>query len=282
MANPAAQELYGFAPGTKFSDYFPTVSIEGIFVYVFAFGLWVVNSLFSRHRADVLELLASQKPHTAQWYANKAKAYQHGYELPKNENGQEIYDHYETIDESAQIVKYAVAKEVGSALVIKVAKYISSTDHKPQKLAAAELMGVKRYFSQIKDCGVQLAVISNDPDYMSVEVVVYYNPMLLFPDVDENGEITALRNSDGVDIFRKNIQQVIENLPFNGDLRKSAIESAIEDIAGADVVDVTAVYTKTAESEYAEVVGYTTPGSGYFELDNLILTAKPYSYGNEI
>lgn len=282
MALPGAQKLYGFAPETKFSEYFPAACIESVFLYVFSFGLWLVNSLFNAHRADVSSLLANQKPHTPQWYANMGKAYQHGHELPKDDTGQVVSHVYDTIDPAAQIVKYCVAKEVGRVMVIKVAKYTSSDDPSPQKLSENELTGVKRYFSQVKDGGVVVATISNDPDIMAVEAVVYYNPMLLFPDVDENGEITALRNSEGTDIFRERIQQTIENLPFNGDLRKSAIESSIEDIPGADVVDVTGVFVKGSAGDYQEVVGYTTPDSGYFKLESLKLTAKPYSYGNEI
>lgn len=282
MASAAAKKLYKYPDGTKFSEYFPPVSVEGVMVYVFAFGMWVISTLYDKHRADVLADLAALKPHNLLWYVTKAKAYQHGQELPKDESGQPVSDVYATINEKQRIVKYAVAQEFNNTVLLKVAKYTNASNVTPQKLSDNELAGLKRYFSQIKDAGVPLAVISNDPDKMAVEVTIYYNPMLLFPDVDGKGNITALKNSDGVDVIKTAIQKVIENLPFNGDCKTSDILDAIKKIDGVDVADITAVQVLAGVASYKPVVGYCTPESGYFKLDRLTLTAKPYSYGNEI
>jgi len=282
MASAGARKHYDFPDGATFDSYFPTVSVESILLYVFAFGMWVLASLFDQFTAEVQALLTELKPHTLRWYVTKAKAYQHCCQLPKDETGQTVSDVYDVIEPKAQVVKYAVAQETGGLILIKVAKYSTATDPTPQKLTDNELAGLKGYFSQIKDAGVPVAIISNNPDRMTIDVAIFYNPMLLFPDVDSaTGKVTALKNGDGVDVVRAAIEQVIENLPFNGDCKTSDILDAIKAVPGVDVADITSVATRGDNGNYTKVVGYSTPQSGYFKLEKLTI-ASPYSNGNEI
>jgi hypothetical protein len=277
MANEDTQKRYGFGENETFDNRFSTVSIESILFYVFAFGMWVIAMLFDKHRADVQSELETLKPHNLFWYANKAKAYQHNIELPKNEYGEVIADVYTTSNEIAKIVKYAVARETrNNSIIVKVAKHTSDTDRTPQRLSIDELSGLRRYFSQIKDAGVPISVISNDADSMEVNVTIYYNPILLLLN---DG---VLRDSSGSNVVRDAIEQVVENLPFNGDCRISDILEAIKNISGVDVADITVVNVWNGNGEREEVIGFCTPESGYFKLENLNITAKPYNNGNEI
>ena len=277
MTMSSVRELYGLKGSEKFDERFPAVSVEGIFIYLWAFGAWVIATLFDRHRQEVDERLAALKPHTLRWYVTKAKAYQHGDELPQDGNGQPNSDKYARIDETKQLIRYAVAQEVNNTVLLKVAKYTSKDNKTPTKLSDEEITGFKYYLSQIKDAGVPVAVVSNAPDDMVVSLKIAYNPMTL---TLQNG---VLLDTDGNNVVRNAIVQVIENLPFNGDCRNSDILNAVLAIQGIDVADIKSVQVKAAGTTVlAKVIGYCTPESGYFRLATLIIDAAPYSYGNEI
>jgi len=284
MAESAVRKLYGFGVGVKFDDYFPEVSVERVLVNAFSFGVWILNQLFEAHRTDIRDYVSRMKPHHLRWYVSKAKMYQHAFKLPTDSNGYVCSDVYaDSTSEmalAAQIVKYAVAHELvldGNILVrIKAAKYTSNSNKQPTRLSDSELAGLKSYFSQVKDAGVPLAIISNEADKVTLEVVVHYDPMILTLDGNK------LKNSNDVDVIRNAVLAVAESLPFNGDLKKSALIDAINAIDGVEVADVTNMQIRAYNSEYSQVVGYCTPESGYFELEALTLTAKPYTNGSEI
>jgi hypothetical protein len=105
---------------------------------------------------------------------------------------------------------------------------------------------------------------------MAVDVVIYYNPIILsFAD-------GILTDSVDNDVVRNAIEQVVENLPFNGDCRTSDILNAIKIISGVDVVEINKVEVWTGDQQRQTVVGFTTPESGYFKLQELTITAHPY------
>jgi len=270
MANQDVQKHYGFGENDTFDSRFSAASIESILFYAFAFGMWVIATLFDKHRTEVLEDLKTLKPHTLFWYVTKARVYQHGHELPKDQHGQVVSDVYAEVDEAAQIVRFAVARELGDIVMVKVAKHTSEDNRTPQRLDAEELSGLRRYFSQVKDAGVRVSIVSNDADLMAVDVVIYYNPIVLsFAD-------GVLIDSEDNDVVRNAIEQVVENLPFNGDCRTSDILNAIKVVPGVDVVEINKVQVWTGEQERQTVVGFTTPKSGYFKLKELTIAARPY------
>lgn len=280
MADDVVRKLYDLKGTEKFSDAFPPVSVEGVLFYVFAFGMWVIEILFDRHRAEVDEALANLKPHTLQWYINKAKAFQIDDCLPTDPSGQVVSDVYATLTPKKQIVRYAIAQENEGTLLLKLAKYRSADDHRPEKLQSREVDAVRRYFSQIKDAGVPLSIVSNAPDLMALDMTIYYNPMTLHTD-KKNDELDLYNATSSKGRVRAAVEQVIENLPFNGACKKSDLVAAVYAIDGVDVVDVTRMRvapapTANAAPAYTYVTGYCIPESGYFKLENLTITLKPY------
>lgn len=280
MADDDVKEIYRLRESDTFDKRFGKVSVEGVMMYMWAFGLWLISQMFAKHRSEVLADLERLKPHTLNWYVTKTKAYQHGDELPRDKaTKMYISDTYKTINEGKQIVRYAVAQEREGKIYLKVAKYKSSKERVPARLTDNELNGLKRYLSQVKDAGVPITIISNSPDEMEVEMVIYYNPMLLSPTTND---LVATIDGENKSVVSDAIKKVVENLPFNGDCRNSDILDAVKAIDGVDVADIVTVKTKPANGALKPVVGYVTPESGYFKLTKLTLTLKPYSYGNEI
>lgn len=283
MAMPAVKSLYDLKGNERFNDCFPPASIEGVIIYILAFGVWLSWGLYDKFATEVTALIDTLKPHTLQWYVNKAKYYQHGVSLPANA-GQVVSDTYDTVSDKKQIVKYAVAQEVpvirdgqeiGALVAMKVAKYTSTGNHSPAKLTYEELQGLKYYFSQVKDAGVPVSIISNDPDTMRIDMTVYYNPIILEPSPDN----LHLVDAGGANVINDAVQATIEALPFNGVLKKSDITDAVKVIEGIEVVDVTSVTVRpeTEGAQYTTVTGYCVPAAGYFAIDRLNVTLKPYS-----
>lgn len=276
MSSSDVKRLYKLTGNESFNERFPSVSIEGVFIYLWAVGAWIISQMFLKHRKDVEVNLENLKPHNLRWYVSKAKKYQHGDTLPVDENGLVNDDQYETIDVKKQIIKYAVAQEVDSSLLIKTAKYQNENDSTPIKLNEAELAGLKNYIAEIKDAGVPISIISNDADLLSLTITIYYDPMALT--IHDN----VLIDADGNDVIRLAVEHTIENLPFNGALKKSDIIDSINQLKGIAVVDITDMKLQATGEIEENIIGYCTPKSGYVKIKSLSMNIKPYNYGNEI
>lgn len=287
MADEGVRKLYGFNGTETFDKTFPRVSIESVLLYVFAYGMWIIENLFDRHRAQVDQAINNLKPHTLRWYVNKAMAFQIDDQLPTDRTGQTASDVYATINPKKQIVRYAVADDKSGVILLKLAKYRTMDDHRPMPLQEREVEALRHYFAQIKDAGVPISITSPFPDLMKLEATIYYNPMVLHSDV-KNKEEDLYNATSSRGLVRKAIEEVIENLTFNGTCKKSDLLKAIYAIEGVDVTDITSLYTAEAPAssdealELTEVTGYCTPKSGYFRLNELLLTLKPYEYGSPV
>ena len=82
IADPTIQHAYKLTAGKTFEEQFSKVSLESILFWAFASAVYTLESLFSKHRTEVAQLVSEAEPHTLRWYAQRAKAYLHGYSLP--------------------------------------------------------------------------------------------------------------------------------------------------------------------------------------------------------
>ena len=263
---------YGFEVGADFNNTFSKVSIESLLLYIVAVGIWTLERLFDTHTAEVTDYIATMKPHSLRWYVEKAKAFMYGEPvLPELISGSDIYDTTDMTDEQiaqAKIVTFAACTENNATLYLKVAKA------GPAPLTADEKAAFIAYLHEIKDAGVRIDVISEQGDYLKLDMVIYYDPLL----INANGESKA----DGTRVVEQAIKDYIENIPFNGEFRKNELEDAIQAVDGVVMVEFNAAYHSEtgAEDTYDEVVPYCKPASGYFKFDNADLsdvTYQPYA-----
>ena len=263
---------YGFEVGADFNNTFSKVSIESLLLYIVAVGIWTLERLFDTHTAEVTDYIATMKPHSLRWYVEKAKAFMYGEPvLPELISGSDIYDTTDMTDEQiaqAKIVTFAACTENNATLYLKVAKA------GPAPLTADEKAAFIAYLHEIKDAGVRIDVISEQGDYLKLDMVIYYDPLL----INADGESKA----DGTKVVEQAIKEYIENIPFNGEFRKNELEDAIQAVDGVVMVEFNAAYHSEtgAEDTYDEVVPYCKPASGYFKFDNADLsdvTYQPYA-----
>ena len=268
MQDTTLAEKYGFTAGANFADTFSRFSIESIILYIVAASIWTLEKLFDTHTAEVTDYIATMKPHSLRWYVEKAKAFMYGVPLI---DGSDQYDTTNLTDEQIaekKIVTFAACTEANATLYLKVAKA------GPAPLTTDEKAAFVAYLHEIKDAGVRIDVISENGDYLKLQMVIYYNPLL----INANGESKATGNK----VVEDAIKNYIENIPFNGEFRKNELEDAIQAVDGVVMVEFNAAYHSEtgAEDTYDEVVPYCKPASGYFEFDNADLsdvTYQPYA-----
>ncbi len=288
ISQEVVRSAYGLDDNTSFDKAFSPISIESVLFYVVASCIWILESLFEKHKTEVETGIEQLRPHTLRWYVSKTLDYMHNGKFILTD-GVVAADYYDTTGmsesdiEKKRIVKYAVATESNTQVFIKVAK--ADSNGRPKRLSANEQSGLEFYLSQIKDAGVAIKVLNEPADKMNVELVVLYDPSKLTAvnisddDADEEYReltITSIENEER-DVIAEAVQSVVARLPFNGEYRNADLMAAVQAIDGVEVVDVANVEVCANGSEqYAKVVGYRRPYSGYYELNNITVRGRAY------
>lgn len=262
MANDTIKALYGLVPGKEFEDQFSKVSLESILFHVIATCIWTLEKLFDRHKQEVTDLINELKPHSLRWYVNKAKAYQDGRSLIPDSDR---YDNEGLSDEEIrkeQVVKYAAVEEKGAIVYVKVA---GGTEGNRRPLSDAQKAGLREYFMRVKDAGVKLEVISEEPNVFELNLDVYYNPQVFDAELRDKKTNTK--------VVHDTIAAFVENLPFNGEYRNSALIDALLELDGVELVEL-----REARKDGERIDARCTPASGYFKVNKETLGINAIAY----
>lgn len=260
---------YGFEVGADFNQTFSKVSIENLMLYIVAASIWTLEKLFDTHTKEVTDYIATMKPHSLRWYVEKAKAFMYGVPLIEGTDQHNTEGMTDEQIAQAKIVTFAACTEANATLYLKVAKA------GPAPLTTDEKAAFVAYLHEIKDAGVRIDVISEQGDYLNLNMVIYYDPLL----INANGENKATGNK----VVEDAIKAYIENIPFNGEFRKNELEDAIQAVEGVVMMELGVVeHSETgSDGTFEEVIPYCKPTSGYFKFDHADLsgvTYQPYAH----
>lgn len=251
VRNETIQALYELDPEKSFEDQFSKISLESILFYVVAVSVWALEKLFDRHRQEVTELISELKPHSLRWYANKAKAFQFGKSLVPDTDQ---YDNTGLTDEQIrkqQVVKYSAVTEKAAIVYVKVA---TGSEGARTPLSPEQEAALEAYFKEVKDAGVKLNVVNLPADEFNVDIDIYYDPQVF----DEN-----LNRLDGTGkLVHDTIASFVENLPFNGEYRNSALINTLTELDGVVLVEL-----KQSTANGQTINAKCVPESGYFRVD---------------
>lgn len=244
-------------------------SIWKLFTYIIAYAIWVLETLFDTHKAEVLDALTQLKPHTARWYRNKALAFQYGVGLDFKliEDTDQFNNAPYTAEQIAasKIIKYAAVTEssIESRLIVKIA---TEKDGLLEPIGEDEKVSFDAYINEIKDAGVKITVLNYVPDRLQLKLTIKIDPMVL----NRNG--MKILNTDGAGEFPvvKAISEYMKELPFNGMLVLNHLIDKLQTVEG--VLDPRLEYAKTSWIDTAsngygslkDIKGETLPVSGYF------------------
>ncbi|MDA6068633.1 nucleotidyltransferase [Flavobacterium sp. AC] len=210
-------------------------AIFRLLVYVVSFSIWALEALFDLHNKEVDEKLANQKSGTLPWYRTMALKYQDGFDLVKD---RDYFDNSMAKPEEieiSKIIKYAAVgeSENDSRVIIKIA---GETSGKLSPIRPEQKETFEAYIKEIKWAGVSTTVVNYRPDKLYLNIQIKRDVLVL----DKNG--MSIRNANYPVI--EAISEYMKELPFDGDLRLSALVDKLQKVAG--VLDATIISAQSA------------------------------------
>lgn len=230
------------------------VAIWQLWTWVVATAQWTLENLFEIHKNEVTGIIHSQKPHTLQWYVEKAKAYQKGVPLPPDTD---VYDIVPPVIPGVLIVAYAAAVELTGIVRLKVAKSTGGTLAK----LGPDLPAFQGYMSRVKDAGVRLQITSDDPDTLQLGLHIFYDPLIL----DNTG---ARLDGTALNPVKDAAKSFLENLPFNGLFVINYLIGALQNVEGVRIAEIVTAQAKYGSAPYTAIPVEYLPDAGYMILDD--------------
>lgn len=230
------------------------VAIWLLWTRVVATAMYVQEALFDSHKAEVAGIIAAQKPHTLNWYVQKAKAFQNGVALPADSD---VYAVVPPVDASVLVVSFAAAVEVSNLVRLKVAKSVGGV---LGPLSGGELTSFTAYMQLVKDAGVRLQCTSGAADTFQPTMVIYYDPLVLDATGARIDGTAATPVMDAVNVF-------LGSLPFNGRLLLNSFIAAMQAVPGVVVADEVSVQAYYGAVAPAVITTWYVPDAGYLALD---------------
>jgi hypothetical protein len=236
------------------------------FTYIIAVSIWIFEGLFDQHRTEVDNKILNQKSGRLSWYRTMALQFQFGFALVPDKdyfnNGNATAEQIA----ASKIIKYAAVNEAteSSRVILKIAGEVNGilvpfTD-------PVEVDAITHYVNEFRIAGVVVTIVNYAADQLYLNLQIKRDALL----IDANGLSIANANYPVNDA----IAQFMKELPFNGELRLSALVDKLQLIPG--VIDATILSAQTAWIN-PQTNGYGTPQpifiskvaeSGYFKVVN--------------
>lgn len=240
------------------------VAIWKILFYSVAFGINVLENAFDLFRIIIDDLIAQKKPHSARWYAEKAKLFQYGFNLIPESDEYNNTGLTEAQIDAARIVSHAAVVEQERGIRIKVAKTVGSD---LGALDAGELASFTAYIEQIKDAGVKLRITSSVADDLKCALRIYYNPLVL----SETGA-----RIDGTDIqpVQTAFKEYLKNLPFNGLFVPQLMIDQLQKVEGVVIVKDDSWLSRYGALDFSTIDVEYVPDAGYLRISDAELNSS--------
>lgn len=184
---------------------------------------------------ELNQILLTKKPHTLYWYANKAKAFMYGYELPPFEENYNTFGMTSTQIQSAKIITQSAAvrsiRSNGRPYIrLKVATGVNN-DLRP--LNEVELVAFRSYMAIVADAGVDVSCESFDADKVVMHWKIEYDPQIIKIENNEGVNIAT-----GEEVVRSAIKKYIAQLPFNGVYQKTKHMDYVQKVQGVRALQI--------------------------------------------
>ncbi len=233
-----------------------------LWAWVTAAVLYTVEAMHDLFRIEIDTLLRTLKPGTLLWYQEMCKAFQYGDGLIWSNSGYS----YPVIDETKKIVKQCSVTEGSGGLTVKIATEVAG---ELEPLSVPQLAAFNSYLMSRKYAGTRVSLVNASANKLYLALEVYYNPLVIAAD---GTDISAAKPVELA------IQAFLRNLPFNGRLRRTALEAAILAVAGVYDVKLTTLQSKYGANDYVTIDVSTIPESGYFKIDTAHTLADNITY----
>jgi hypothetical protein len=219
--------------GTKLTS--PSkVAFYRLITFVIAVAINILEQVIDIYQATIESTVAKGSPASAPWFQDKILKFQYSSNVATpqvvsiDQSTFEIA--YPIVNPNLRIItRCAVITTGNKSVSIKVAK-----SNPPTPLSSPELVALTAYVSAHGDAGITYSIVNLPADLISITAKVVYN-----------GQYSTVISQ----AVKAAINLYLANLPFNGILRVSAIEDAIQAVTG--VVDVIIVTVTGRPSDIA-------------------------------
>lgn len=144
-----------------------------IWVHCIASAIYVFELILDTFKTEMDKQAETMYTGSLTWYNDICYKFQYGYELVYNE--QTARYGYNTIDETAQIIKIATVSAINGTLVFKVATMDADGNIVP--LSDIQLISFRNFLDVMAFAGTKISIISTNPDSVLYNVTVYYDPV---------------------------------------------------------------------------------------------------------
>lgn len=193
-------------------------AIWRLWTYVFAVSINILEQLMDIFTVNTENTIANGVPLTAQWFQQKCFEFQYDAANPQILQLINLIPQYPVVNPALRIVtRCSVKTDLSNIVKIKAAK---STV--PEPLTSAELAALQSYVEIIGTPGVRYVAVSTPADKLFIEASVYYN-----------GAYSAVIQDNVIN----GILNYFANIPFDGNLKMTDLETTVRNITGVtDVV----------------------------------------------
>jgi hypothetical protein len=233
-AKAADSNLNGLTSNSK-------VAIWRLWVYIVAACINIFEQLMDAYKIEIEAIADTAIPGTPQWVKDRTLRFQYDATVPQVlEVNSDLTLSYEIEDDTKKIVtRCSVTQGTSKAVSIKVAKATSITDNTPIALATAEYNSLVGYWNLIGFAGLTYNIINKASDKISITATIYYK-----------GQYSSTIQQD----VENAIKNYLAEIPFDGKVRISKIEDAIQAVAGVNDLKIDTIQARDNDTVFASGV----------------------------
>jgi hypothetical protein len=217
-----------------------------------AFMIWILETLFDKHKTEVLTAISRNYYGTAPWYVEVVKKFQLGDALELSDR----IPQYPAGSIGAKIITRATAKTSAEGWIyLKVAKD-GATAGDLAPLDPAELVQAKGYLNQLQPAGARVEMVSREADRLKLTANIYYDPLL---------PVATVRDA----VIEAVAIGYLKALDFDGMVFRSKLEDGIQEVAGVADVEILAVTARSGAISNSVGRIYETQAGYIIQEDNV-------------
>jgi hypothetical protein len=192
-------------------------SIFNLWSYITAVAIYIQEGLWDLFKSDLETIIDKAPVGTNQWVQDQVFKFQYDVTTPQIVTMNNFVPAYNPVNTTKQLISRASVKTQSSSLVtVKVAK-----SNPPAALTSQELTSLIGYMDIIGFAGVNYNTVSYDPDQVYINATVYYD-----------GQYASSITGDTLSA----IDTYFANIPFDGFVKNSKIEDALQSVQGVNDV----------------------------------------------
>ncbi len=188
-------------------------AIYTLWKYIISSAIWAHEKLWDLFKVELEDIVANAPIGTDNWVQSQAFKFQYSATDPQVVSLVNFVPSYSVVDEDLKIITRCSVKTLPNKVVsVKVAK-----SEPPSALTATELSSFRGYLDDISFAGVQYNAVSLASDKLYLDAEIFYNGQ--YSTVISDNVIAA-------------INDYLANIPFDGYVRVSKLEDAIQSVDG--------------------------------------------------